>query len=74
MARVLLSDLRMGQEPAYLFTFAVAERHSPPVAAGQARAGRAPARHRARPALAVAAHVGQPAAAAALTAAYGTYM
>ncbi len=30
--RVLLSDLRMGQEPAYLFTFAVAERHSPPVA------------------------------------------
>jgi inner membrane protein len=30
--RVLISDLRMGQEPAYLFTFAVAERHSPPVA------------------------------------------
>ena len=30
--RVLLSDLRMGQEPAYLFTFAVAERRSPPVA------------------------------------------
>jgi len=30
--RVLLSDLRMGQEPAYLFTFAVAQRHSPPEA------------------------------------------
>jgi len=30
-ARVLVSDLRMGQEPAYIFTFAVAERHSPPV-------------------------------------------
>jgi inner membrane protein len=30
-ARVLVSDLRMGQEPAYVFTFAVAERHSPPV-------------------------------------------
>jgi inner membrane protein len=29
--RVLLSDLRMGQEPAYFFTFAVAERHSAPV-------------------------------------------
>ncbi len=27
-ARVLISDLRMGQEPAYIFTFAVAERHS----------------------------------------------
>jgi inner membrane protein len=30
-ARVLLSDLRMGQEPNYVFTFAVAERRSPPV-------------------------------------------
>jgi inner membrane protein len=30
-ARVLLSDLRMGQEPAYIFTFEVAERRSPPV-------------------------------------------
>ena len=29
--RVLLSDLRMGQEPYYTFTFAVAERRSPPV-------------------------------------------
>ena len=29
--RILLSDLRMGQEPAYFFTFAVAERHSAPV-------------------------------------------
>jgi inner membrane protein len=29
--RVLISDLRMGQEPTYIFTFAVAERHSPPV-------------------------------------------
>jgi inner membrane protein len=28
--RVLLSDLRMGQEPAYIFTFAIAERASPP--------------------------------------------
>lgn len=27
-ARVLISDLRMGQEPDYIFTFAVAERHS----------------------------------------------
>ena len=27
-ARVLISDLRMGQEPSYVFTFAVAERHS----------------------------------------------
>lgn len=26
--RVLMSDLRMGQEPNYIFTFAVAERHS----------------------------------------------
>ncbi len=26
--RVLLSDLRMGQEPAYIFSFAVAQRHS----------------------------------------------
>ena len=29
--RVLVSDLRMGQEPAYIFSFAVAQRHSPPV-------------------------------------------
>ena len=29
--RVLISDLRMGQEPHYSFTFAVAERQSPPV-------------------------------------------
>jgi inner membrane protein len=29
--RVLVSDLRMGQEPAYSFSFAVAQRHSPPV-------------------------------------------
>jgi inner membrane protein len=28
--RVLISDLRMGQEPTYYFTFAVAERHSEP--------------------------------------------
>jgi inner membrane protein len=27
-SRVLMSDLRMGQEPNYIFTFAVAERHS----------------------------------------------
>jgi inner membrane protein len=26
--RILISDLRMGQEPDYIFTFAVAERHS----------------------------------------------
>ena len=31
-SHVLISDLRMGQEPNYSFTFAVAERHSPPVA------------------------------------------
>jgi inner membrane protein len=30
--QVLLSDLRMGQEPAYIFTFAIAERASPPQA------------------------------------------
>lgn len=30
--RVLISDLRMGQEPDYFFTFAVAERRSPAVA------------------------------------------
>lgn len=30
--RVLVTDLRMGQEPAYIFSFVVAERHSPPVA------------------------------------------
>jgi inner membrane protein len=30
--RVLISDLRMGQEPAYLFTFAVAQRQSSPIA------------------------------------------
>ena len=30
-ARVLITDLRMGQEPAYTFSFAVAERHSAPV-------------------------------------------
>ena len=29
--RVLLTDLRMGQEPDYVFTFVVARRHSPPV-------------------------------------------
>jgi inner membrane protein len=29
---VLISDLRMGQEPSYLFTFDVARRHSPAVA------------------------------------------
>ncbi len=29
--RVLLSDLRMGQEPAYIFTFVIARRASPPV-------------------------------------------
>ena len=31
-SRLLISDLRMGQEPNYSFTFAVAERHSPTVA------------------------------------------
>ncbi len=30
-ARVLITDLRMGQEPNYIFSFAVAERHSPAV-------------------------------------------
>jgi inner membrane protein len=33
--QLLISDLRMGQEPNYSFTFAVAERHSPPVALAQ---------------------------------------
>jgi inner membrane protein len=31
-SRLLITDLRMGQEPSYSFTFAVAERHSAPVA------------------------------------------
>jgi len=30
-ARVLISDLRMGQEPSYIFTFVVSERRSEPV-------------------------------------------
>mgnify|MGYP000355229730 CR=1 FL=1 len=30
-SQVLITDLRMGQEPAYVFTFAVAQRRSPPV-------------------------------------------
>ena len=30
--RVRISDLRMGQEPSYIFSFEVAERRSPPVA------------------------------------------
>ena len=30
--QVLVTDLRMGQEPSYVFSFAVAERHSPPIA------------------------------------------
>jgi inner membrane protein len=34
-SRLLISDLRMGQEPNYSFSFAVAERHSPPVALDQ---------------------------------------
>jgi inner membrane protein len=34
-SRLLISDLRMGQEPNYSFTFAVAERHSPTVALAQ---------------------------------------
>jgi inner membrane protein len=29
--RILITDLRMGQEPAYFFTFAVARRYSPPL-------------------------------------------
>ena len=31
-ALVVVTDLRMGQEPGYVFAFAVAERHSPPMA------------------------------------------
>jgi inner membrane protein len=40
--RVLISDLRMGQEPSYVFTFAVAEKHSPavPLASPQQLEGR----------------------------------
>ena len=30
--RIVVSDLRMGQEPTYAFSFVIAERHSPPVA------------------------------------------
>jgi len=30
--RIVVSDLRMGQEPSYTFSFVIAERHSPPVA------------------------------------------
>jgi inner membrane protein len=30
-AKLLVTDLRMGQEPNYFFSFAVAQRHSPPV-------------------------------------------
>jgi inner membrane protein len=33
--RLLISDLRMGQEPNYSFSFAVAEEYSPPVALAQ---------------------------------------
>jgi inner membrane protein len=29
--RIVISDLRMGQEPAYIFSFAVAQRQSPPL-------------------------------------------
>ena len=36
-ALVLLTDLRMGQEPYYVFTFAVAQLQSPPVALPKAR-------------------------------------
>ncbi len=34
-SRLLITDLRMGQEPNYSFSFAVADRHSPPVALTQ---------------------------------------
>jgi inner membrane protein len=34
--RILIADLRMGQEPAYVFTFEVAERRSPPQPLDQA--------------------------------------
>jgi inner membrane protein len=34
-SRLLITDLRMGQEPNYSFSFAVAERHSTPVALPQ---------------------------------------
>jgi inner membrane protein len=34
-SRLLITDLRMGQEPNYSFSFAVAERHSTPVALAQ---------------------------------------
>ena len=35
--QVLVTDLRMGQEPTYVFSFAVAERHSAPVALTSSR-------------------------------------
>jgi inner membrane protein len=48
--RVLVSDLRMGQEPAYFFSFAVAQRHSPPVALDKpVQMGRRPDVQRALP-------------------------
>jgi inner membrane protein len=48
--RVLVSDLRMGQEPAYVFSFAVARRHSAPVPLDKAEhAGRRPDLQRALP-------------------------
>ena len=43
--RVIISDLRMGQEPNYVFAFAVAERGSPlhPLPTAVAEGGRADA-------------------------------
>jgi inner membrane protein len=41
--RIVISDLRMGQEPAYIFSFAVAQHHSRPVPLDKAEAvGRRP--------------------------------
>jgi inner membrane protein len=48
--RIVISDLRMGQEPAYIFSFAVAQRQSPPVALDKPEAvGRRPDVQRALP-------------------------
>jgi len=48
--RVHITDLRMGQEPTYAFSFVVAERHSPPVPVMPAEAvGRRPDIDRALP-------------------------
>ncbi len=66
MRRSIISDLRMGQEPNYVFAFAVAERGSPLHPLPSRGVGGRTGRCRQGAGLAVAAHVGRSAAAAAL--------